>query len=355
MLTPYIKDLLYRYDKVIIPNFGGLISNKISAQIDEENHTFYPPKKELTFNTDLKENDGLLADYIVSKDHITKEAAQNFINFQVDDWYKRLDKEPIILDGIGIFTKDTYGKVQFLADESSNFLADSFGLSQVKTTSVKRATTSVISNEKVKKEPLKTGDNQHKNRKLGWLRYAAFIALFIALATVIYELYVNDYFTKEKYRDEQQNKAIELEKPNRTLNLNSENTDNNTGSSNSSDTLKVDKNTTANTSETPTETETANSKIENANTKQEDIDQSVPTTEYFIIVGAFGDATNAQKQLNQLTTDGFQNALTVDSPHSKLTHVGCGPYSSLKDCQVDLRKIRQKNPGAWVLKKKTKN
>ena len=39
-LEDYIKDLLYRYDCVIIPNFGGFVTNQISAQIDTDSNTF---------------------------------------------------------------------------------------------------------------------------------------------------------------------------------------------------------------------------------------------------------------------------------------------------------------------------
>lgn len=338
MLTPYIKDLLYRYDKVIIPNFGGFISNKISAQIDEDNHTFYPPKKELAFNSNLKENDDLLAEYIVSKDHITKEAAQNFINFQIDDWFKKLEKEPLTLEGIGIFIKDTQGKLQFLPDETSNFLADSFGLAQIKKSQVKRTTTSEISDEKIQKTPLKTEQKERKKRKLGWLRYVAFIALFIILASLLYEFFLHDYFTKDKYHNEPQNNAIEIEKPNRTLELNSEHiTDENT-TENIIDTLP--------NNNTHTDKETENSTIETLKPNT-----YVLTHEYYIIVGAFGETINAQKKLNQLKTDGFQNALIVDSPHSRLIHVACGPYSSMKNSRSDLNLLQQKNPQAWVLKK----
>ena len=37
-ITKYISDLLYRYDCVIIPGFGGFITNKIGAKLDEKKH-----------------------------------------------------------------------------------------------------------------------------------------------------------------------------------------------------------------------------------------------------------------------------------------------------------------------------
>ncbi|MCK5537667.1 MAG: hypothetical protein KAI79_12630, partial [Bacteroidales bacterium] len=63
MLSKYIRDLLYRYECVIIPEFGGLLTKTISTKIDEETNTFYPPTKQLGFNSQLIENDGLLANH----------------------------------------------------------------------------------------------------------------------------------------------------------------------------------------------------------------------------------------------------------------------------------------------------
>ena len=68
-LANYINDLLYRYDCVIVPNFGGFITNIIGANVSAEKNTFYPPKKQITFNVYLQHNDGLLANYIASSEN----------------------------------------------------------------------------------------------------------------------------------------------------------------------------------------------------------------------------------------------------------------------------------------------
>jgi len=63
-LSQYISDLLYRYECVTIPDFGAFLSHPISARIDNATNNFYPPQKELSFNIQLKSNDGLLTSYI---------------------------------------------------------------------------------------------------------------------------------------------------------------------------------------------------------------------------------------------------------------------------------------------------
>ena len=44
-LSPYIKDLLYRYECVIIPGFGAFLANYTSASIQVDSSTFYPQGK----------------------------------------------------------------------------------------------------------------------------------------------------------------------------------------------------------------------------------------------------------------------------------------------------------------------
>ena len=70
-LSKYISDLLYRYECVIVPNFGGFVTNEISAKVNHFTHTFYAPSKQLTFNSHLQNNDGLLANYVASTENIS--------------------------------------------------------------------------------------------------------------------------------------------------------------------------------------------------------------------------------------------------------------------------------------------
>jgi len=59
-LSGYISELLYENDCVIIPGFGGFVGNYSSAKIHPVNHTFYPPSKNILFNSKLTSDDGLL-------------------------------------------------------------------------------------------------------------------------------------------------------------------------------------------------------------------------------------------------------------------------------------------------------
>ena len=63
-LSQYISNLLYRYDCVVVPEFGAFLAHKIPAKIQENKNSFYPPSKRLSFNAQLQINDGVLANHI---------------------------------------------------------------------------------------------------------------------------------------------------------------------------------------------------------------------------------------------------------------------------------------------------
>lgn len=137
-LANYINDLLYRYDCVIVPNFGGFVTNKIGAVVDETTKVIYPPKKQLTFNAYLQHNDGLLANHIASVEKISFEQATEKITEEVTNWKNQLKTESIIVAKVGTLTLNEEQKVIFEPNTSSNFLTESFGLAEVTVTTVER-------------------------------------------------------------------------------------------------------------------------------------------------------------------------------------------------------------------------
>ena len=53
-IAKYINDLLYRYDCVIVPNFGGFITNRIGAKVNPFTNNFYPPTKQIKKEAKMK-------------------------------------------------------------------------------------------------------------------------------------------------------------------------------------------------------------------------------------------------------------------------------------------------------------
>jgi hypothetical protein len=55
-----ICQLILRHNCVVLPNFGGFVAKTVSAQIDFEKGIFQAPYKQLLFNRNLINDDGLV-------------------------------------------------------------------------------------------------------------------------------------------------------------------------------------------------------------------------------------------------------------------------------------------------------
>ena len=75
ILEKHISDLLYRYQCVTVPNFGAFLTNYKSAVVNTSGNAFYPPTKQVSFNSQLTSNDGLLASYIAEAANVSYENA----------------------------------------------------------------------------------------------------------------------------------------------------------------------------------------------------------------------------------------------------------------------------------------
>ena len=149
MITNYLKELLNDNECVIIPEFGAFISKRHSATIDYVNHSFLPPYKEIVFNDKLTNNDEILVDFISKKENISKEDSltkiQNFVNqtaaiLDVNNEY--------VLEGLGKMRKFGNDYV-FEISHSENLLGDSFGLTEFNYKPVFRTETYQIIKEKI--------------------------------------------------------------------------------------------------------------------------------------------------------------------------------------------------------------
>jgi len=128
-LSKYISDLLYQHDCVTIPGFGSFLGNYKSAEFDLKNERFFPPKKQISFNSQIKGNDGLLAKKIAKELDVDFNEALKEINKVVLSWNSRLKNETILLEDLGELYLSDENKIIYLPNSRSNHLKDSFGLS----------------------------------------------------------------------------------------------------------------------------------------------------------------------------------------------------------------------------------
>ncbi len=403
MLYKYISDLLYRYECVIIPEFGGLLTKTISTKIDKETNTFHPPTKQLGFNSQLVDNDGLLANHIASVDKVPYETAVNFIKFEVSELKKKLESQDVRLDNIGVFSLNDEEKVIFEPDLNSNFLTDTFGLSPFVSPNVIRE--EILEEEVsfdsisdiIAAEEIAVNTESLKQVISPYYKYAATLALLVTLIVVfskqilknnelgktITELEM-DQNTRINKRIQEATFEISSKLPDITIKVqneqaiatNSEELPENNNEDNEENlhekiVLKQDRidkalanqeNKVDETAKVETTIENDSEQINNTVNSQT-IDNKLVTDRdletasntlikrYHIIAGAFREPANADKKVRQLKAKGY-DAQKVGINKWQLTQVAFGSYTTKKEAQKILNKIRiTEAKDAWMLVK----
>ena len=164
-IEKYISELLYRYQCVGVPGFGAFLCEWQSAQVIVGQNSFAPPKKVISFNSNIKNNDGLLANHIALQEKISYEKALNRIQTQVVFWLEKLEnKEHLVLENIGEIFSNSEHNFVFKPNTAINYLTDSFGLAGFNSPEIARA-------NQIRTKPF-TGENQPRlcisNSQISW-------------------------------------------------------------------------------------------------------------------------------------------------------------------------------------------
>ncbi|MEE9406795.1 MAG: SPOR domain-containing protein [Polaribacter sp.] len=299
-LANYINDLLYRYDCVIVPDFGGFVTNRIGAKINSDTHTFYAPTKQITFNSYLKHNDGLLANYIASAENISFEKASTAISLSVLKWQNELQSKSVEIHKLGFLSLNQGKQIVFEPNKSVNYLTESFGLSSFESSSIKRY------KEQVKPLIVATKNDNKKGIPL-FIKYAATAAILLTLGFAGYNGYQQD---KQKEVLANQQKAIDKKIQTATFVI-----------SNHLPTINLNV-----VKETP--------------------------KPFHVVAGAFQFPENAAKKVKELKAKGF-NAEIIGVNKWGLTQVTFNSYSDRNDAINNLYKIQNSiSKDAWLLVKK---
>ena len=184
-IASYIQDLLWDYECVIIPGFGGILATYRPAEMVLAEHAVYPPSKSLAFNEYLTNNDGLLITHIHQKEQISYSEASE----QVENWVKKTkslisNNEEIYLPRIGRFQRDVEKKLRFEPDMAVNYLASAYGLRKVIAEPVLRSKSAETI--EVMEQHRASYALPKANKK--WAM-AAVIILFLALGTTVNLIY----------------------------------------------------------------------------------------------------------------------------------------------------------------------
>ena len=304
-LSNYISDLLYRYECVIVPGFGGFVTNTKSAIISSYSKTFYPPHKLITFNSRLTNNDGLLANYIASVDKMPFEHAMNFIKFEVEEWKTKLQNTDLCLEKIGNLSLDENNAIIFEPETSTNYLTAAYGLSSFVMPEIKRE--QYAKEVKALEEKIPVLITEQKRKTPNYLKYAAIFLLGLSV------LGFGGNALYKNYKNKQQ--VIAAEKQQEQINA------------------KIEKATFIVSESLPSIL----------------LNVRLDTKPYHVIGGAFRYPENAEKMVRILKARGF-NARILGVNKWGLTQVSYDSYTSRRDAINSLYRIQKtEDSSAWLL------
>ena len=305
-LATYIKDLLYRYECVIIPGFGAFLTQHHPAKIDAGGHNFHPPGKTLSFNRQLQTNDGLLANHLASVEDCGYETAlQRIRNFTGKLSLELSEGKTVSLDKIGDFTLNPEGSVQFFPLENQNFSTASFGLSSFSSPQILREVYKNEVEELEEKVPLLFTPERRTTRP--YLKYAA-VGLLALLATGLGGLKIYEGTVEKHNFAEKQQANILVEE----------------------------------------EIQEATFVIDNPLPAIQ-LMLEKETGKYHVMAGAFRIEANADKKVSQLIDKGF-HARRIGKNKYGLHQVVYSSHAGRLDALKALRTIKHtENKSAWLL------
>jgi hypothetical protein len=338
-ISSIIADLLYDYNCVIIPGFGGLVGNRAAALLDENKNTFYPPYKKLVFNNHLQMNDGLLISAVSTKENISFDEAGKAIEAFVKNWGAELKKgKEIDLDQIGKFKKLKDKSIAFHQDFSVNYLAEAYGMQPIHVAATQRGTIK----EKISRQIIdSTIPSVKSNNTI--LKVAAAIAVPLAASALFLALNLpSGDSTQLNWNPFKWNLSkVEMAKlpprPDVTITIVRPE-----DFFSKEELLKI---YTEKLSEPKQELST--SVVKELPVKRT-IETSVSNAKFNVIAGCFADEKNATTFLEELKTAGF-DAQIVGKTNGGLTRVAYGSYNSKLEALKGLASARLKHSAhAWL-------
>lgn len=325
-IKTHIKDLLITNQGVIIPGFGGFISEYEPAAFDINENKFLPPSKSIKFRSDYTHQDTLLASYIAEKENINLNESKKLIdNFTENLKLKLKNGELISFPEIGSLKKDKKGDIIFNQTKETNLLTDSFGLEPLKSNRFNTINKSTISEKPIQK--------QKSNKK---------VILLTALSVVLIGLMITSWFITDGFSDF---KFAQTHRPNNDTNLEPVLTSElNLDSIAKADSIKaiinqsIDENTDKKDA------------LFYAEPKTTDHNSKQKYSTFYIIAGSFKKIENAEKFAKGIREKGFDTEIIESG--KELIRISIFKYDNETEALKKLYKLRQESDlkSVWVLK-----
>lgn len=337
-----ICQLILRHNCVVLPNFGGFVSKTISAQIDFEKGILQAPYKQLLFNRNLINDDGLvLAEYARLNGLYYQEGVSQLTDFTGKLNADLAQGRQVSIPKLGIFSKDADGIVRFEQDRHFNLLLSSYGLSNVTfVPNTVQEETPII-----QFAPETTEDQTLKNPTKFW-KYAAaacllpfaFYSFWIPMKTDVLHSGLISYKDFNPLRGKVEVKYAQKQlAPFDKISLNESKIEEQLSSAQPGQTglYQYDESTVFAV------------KVPKAETKPVLVQQEIVQANFEFVVGCFSDERNANNFVQKLQADGF-NAHIL--PGGTLIRVSAGSAANQSEIQAIQSKVSSKGIEGWICK-----
>ena len=306
-IEKHISDLLYRYQCVTVPGFGAFLTETISAHVTGSASSFFPPKKVVSFNANVKNNDGLLANHVALQEKMSYDLAVIKISDVVNEWtYLLQNRNRVVLKNIGEISVNNEMNWVFEPVNTINYLTDSFGLSSFVSPEITREVLKQEVEALEEKAPIIF--TPERKRDYSYLKYAAVFVVMLGAGGFGYMTY--------------NNQQIETK------------------------TLAVQKNVQEKIQQ---QIQEATFVISNPiNTVELAVaEEKMP---YHLVAGAYRSEENAKKAIAELNAAGFEKAKMLPLNKHNLYPVVYGSFKNLNDAQTERKNIQKThNAEAWLL------
>jgi len=379
-----ISELLFEHECVVLPGFGGFITNEKPAQLNPVTHQFRPPFREILFNVQLIANDGLLAKHIAEKESISyrlaKQKVEQFIAWCRTELEAGRQTEFI---KIGNLSFDNVRNIAFEQDHQINYNPDSFGLNSLVSPAIKRAS----QEEKIKdiilpvsgikkrtdRKAERISDKKSSKSKRSVYRFPIAIAALLFAVVLITSMFLPqkssmisiaglfpsssteiEIVPNENQVQQKDAKPV-IEEVSLPIAESADETvereivldiGNETGFVKNDDKI---------VEESPEERKAVEPELVPDNTKAA-INKTAAKLksvgrQYYIIAGSFSKEENANKLIAQLAEKGY-SATVADTNKNGMYRVAYAGFSDKADAKQELLAIRQgENAEAWLLRK----
>jgi hypothetical protein len=337
-IDKHISELLYDYDCVIVPNFGGFVSNYAAAKIHPVQHTFSPPYKRIVFNKNLKNNDGLLANHIAADLNTGFPEALKHIDHFVSGINSQLKEgKKVWIEDVGTLYWDVERNIQF-EPATKNYLLEAFGLVQFQSPAIKRDTLSKrIEKQLIDREP--TGLPKKKNTLKRYVTVAIAVPLIAALIWIPYKtdlLKNTDHATLNPFQSKEIIKPGVKENTAETIIIPA---DKDSSLTKPTDAKATRQPVTA-TLVKPVPADTTAVVIGR--------DKSIDL-KFHVVVGCFQIQQNAVKYIATLQQQNI-TASIIGQNEKGLYVVSCGDYATRRDASIQLNNLRNQQQTVWLYK-----